>query len=144
MQYSCLRSHFNELRVAVLKFPRMYKQALDDANNFHCESFNRTNCGRRSLKCLLYECCNAIEQMKSDGEKETEPGRKTDKEKRKNRKRNCDMPYTIGPQVGRPMESSGSLDCRLSCQSLGGRGCGQRCVCSVLSDRCDGRQPLHF
>jgi len=132
LQYNCLRSHFNELRAAVLKLPRMYKQTLDDANNFRCEIFNRTKCGCRSLKCLLYEFCNAIGQMKSDGEKETEPGRKTDKEKRKNRKRNCDMPYTNGPQVGRPLESSGSLDCRLEL-SVAGR---ERlrppvCVCAV-------------
>ena len=107
----------------------MCKQTHDDANHFRCESFGTTNCSRRSLKCLLYECCNAFKQMKSDGEIEREPGRKTDKEKHKNRKRNCDMPYTNGPQVGRPLDSSGSLDCRLSCQSLCRRGCGHRCAC---------------
>jgi len=131
LQYNCLRSHFNELRAAVLKLPPMSKQTRGGANNFRFESFKRTNSSRRSLKCLLYECCNAIKQTKSDGKKETEPGRKTDKEKHKNRKRNCDMPYTNGPQVGRPLDSSGSLDCGLSCQSLGGKGCGHRCVCAV-------------
>ena len=109
----------------------MCKHTLGDANNFRCESFKRTNCSRKSLKCLLSECCNAIEQMKSDGVKETERGRKTDKGKHKNRKRNCDRPYTNGPQVGRPLHSSGSTDCGLGCQLLGRRGCGHRCVVCV-------------
>ena len=94
---------------------------------FVAKASKRTNCNRRSMKCILYECCNAIEQMKSDGEKQTEPWRKKDKREAEERKRNCDMPSTNGPQVGRPLDSSGSLDCGLSCQSPCRRGSGNRC-----------------
>jgi hypothetical protein len=57
----------------------MNRYILRDAGTFSCESVKKTNFSGRYMKCLLYDCCYANEQMKTDGEKERKETRKKER-----------------------------------------------------------------